>query len=234
MGKEELFWDPSQPNGQPRRAPLLLTARINKEQNLRAINIYLRLSANFEWNQLPIQIGERRISAYAAVLIAKATALAADSYRPYGINYPHTMFYNEHTYISDPSQDVHANRVMWATKHRLPLDFRHTSTPSFLTPHENYNTPRPQRETKIRTPHRLSTLISQDTPGTTPQVHDLHSHSMSAGPNLKLQKYIAHGFYLTTTLQTEKPSPQTSAVRISLPADTSKNLSYHLLHSSLR
>ena len=47
-GKTGLIWDPTQPMGKIRRTPLLLSNRLTEAQNIRVINIYLHLPADFD------------------------------------------------------------------------------------------------------------------------------------------------------------------------------------------
>ena len=123
QGKIGIICDPTQPWGKNRRAPMRLSDRLSEAQNIRAMNIFLHLPADFEWSNIPQEVGGRKISFYAATLIAKARPLAKDSKRPYTTNYPYPPAFHERTHLIDCSRSVHVNRKLWAAKHNLPVGF---------------------------------------------------------------------------------------------------------------
>ena len=169
-GKIRLIWDPTQPWGKTRRTPLLLSNLLTEAQNTRATNIFLHLPADFEWSNIPQEVGGRKISFYTATFLAKVMALAKDSERPHPTNYPYPPAFLEHSYIIDCNKNVHTNRKLWANKHGLPATFWHHNTTAFLHPNDELEIARSacqKAPTTANAAHDLIQISTLDPPTST-------------------------------------------------------------------
>ena len=122
-GKNGLIWDPCQPWEKTRRMPIMTSDKLTEAQNIRALNIYLYLPADFKWSDITQEVGGRKITFYTATHLAKIISLALDSKRPYATNHPYPPAFLERTHLIDLSKNVHVNRKLWANKHGLPASF---------------------------------------------------------------------------------------------------------------